>query len=107
MKAELVIKTGAQAGERFELSRLGSYSIGRRSDSDLPVADKAVSRKHCRIDCDGEFFWLVDCQSHNGTFVNGRKITKCLLYDGDVVKVGRTSMVFSLSDEESDETASR
>lgn len=96
MKAHLEIQDGARAGERVELGRLGSFTIGRRSANDLSLVEKAVSRQHCRIDYDGEFYWLVDCGSHNGTVVNGRKVAKCLLYDGDVVRVGHVQIVFSM-----------
>jgi pSer/pThr/pTyr-binding forkhead associated (FHA) protein len=96
MKAKLEVKDGPLAGTRVELGKLGSFTIGRRSASNLSIVEKAVSREHCRVDYDGDLYWLVDCGSHNGTFVNGRKITKCLLYDGDVVKVGHVRMVFSM-----------
>jgi len=101
MKAQLEIKDGSLAGKRIELGRLGSLTIGRRSANDLSIVEQGVSRWHCRIDYDGEFYWLVDCGSHNGTYVNGRKITKCLLYDGDVVKIGHTRLVFSMPQQES------
>jgi pSer/pThr/pTyr-binding forkhead associated (FHA) protein len=100
MKAQLEIKDGALAGTKVELGKLGSFTIGRRSENDLSLVEKAVSRHHCRIDYDGEFYWLVDCDSHNGTFVNGRKITKCLLYDGDVVKLGHMRLVFLMPGQE-------
>ena len=96
MRANLEVKDGSQAGRKEELGRLGSFSIGRRSSNDLSIVEKAISRKHCRIDYDGEFYWLVDCESRNGTFVNGRKVTKCLLYDGDVIAVGHTRLAFSM-----------
>jgi pSer/pThr/pTyr-binding forkhead associated (FHA) protein len=92
--AHLQVQQGPHKGQQFQLDRLGSYSIGRRSANDIKVAEKAVSRRHCRIDFDGEFYWLVDLDSHNGTFVNGRRISRCLLYDGDMLKVGHAEMVF-------------
>lgn len=105
MKAQLEIKDGTQAGRKAEISRLGSYSIGRRSVNDLKIVEEGVSRKHCRIDYDGEFFWLVDSDSRNGTFVNGRKVSRTLLYDGDVIRVGRVRLLFSLPQQESEEPA--
>ena len=95
MKAQLEVKEGPAAGQSVELIGLGSFTIGRRSANDLSIVEKGVSRKHCRIDYDGEYYWLVDCESHNGTYVNGRKVTKCLLYDGDAVMIGHTRIVFS------------
>ncbi len=96
MKATLEIQNGSQAGTKGEITRLGSFTIGRRSSNDLKIGETGASRKHCRIDYDGEFFWLVDCESHNGTYLNGRRINRSLLYDGDVIRVGRTRLVFAL-----------
>ena len=100
MAARLHFNDGPPGAKDVELGRLGSYSIGRRSVNDVKVAEKAVSRRHCRIDYDGEFYWLIDLESHNGTFVNGRRITRCLLYDGDLIRVGHTEIAFDLPAEE-------
>jgi len=94
MTAHVEIKDGSRAGEKLELDRLGSHTIGRRSANALSINEKAVSRKHCRIDFDGEFYWLVDCDSHNGTFVNGRRVVRSLLYDGDEIRVGHVRLRF-------------
>lgn len=97
--AYLQVREGPNKGQQFQLDRLGSYSIGRRSANDVKLAEKAVSRRHCRIDFDGEFYWLVDLDSHNGTFVNGRRISRCLLYDGDVIRIGHGELVFAMPGE--------
>ena len=104
MKAQLQITDGPLAGQTVELGRLGSFTIGRQRANDLSIIEKAVSRKHSRIDYDGELFWLVDCDSHNGTLVNSRKITKCLLYDGDVINIGHSRLVFVMPEEEPKDT---
>jgi len=106
MKGQLEIMDGALAGTKVELGKLGSFTIGRSSENDLSLVEKAVSRYHCRIDYDGEFYWLADCDSHNGTHVNGRKITKCLLYDGDVVKVGHVRLAFLMPEQEGKDAVS-
>ena len=105
MKANIEIKDGALAGTQVPLGKLGSFTIGRRKSNDLSIVERAVSRFHCRIDYDGEYYWLVDCDSHNGTFVNGRKVSKCLLYDGDVMKLGHTTIVFSMPQQAKGEQA--
>ena len=99
-KAKLVVQDGPIGGTEFPLDRLGSYTIGRGSSNDLTLKDKAASREHCRLDYDGEFYWLIDKSSHNGTIVNGRQISKCMLFNGDVIKVGHVHMTFSLPAEE-------
>jgi len=53
MAGILEIQNGSSSLEKLELSRLGSYTLGRRSANDVKVLDKAVSRHHCRVDYDG------------------------------------------------------
>ncbi|MCM2271412.1 MAG: SpoIIE family protein phosphatase [candidate division Zixibacteria bacterium] len=55
----------------------GKYLLGRSSECDFVVPDKTVSRKHVEIEfgADQTTFHLTDLESHNGTFVNGKKLT--------------------------------
>ena len=99
MRAEISVLEGGSEGEFLELDVEGTYSIGRSSSNDLKITDRKVSRQHCRIDYDGEFFWLIDSESVNGTVVNERKIQKYLLFDGDVIVIGKTKLLFRLKNE--------
>ena len=103
MKAELHIKSGLDSTSTFDLARLGSYTIGRRSQNDVHLPDKSISRQHCRIDYDGEFYWIVDLDSHNGTYVNGRRVSRCMLYDGDLIEIGTVQVSFSQPPEPEEE----
>ena len=103
MKAYLHIKDRPEDGSLFELAKVGSHSVGRSSGNEVKVVEKAISRQHCRIDHDGERFWLVDCESHNGTYVNGRRVRRCELQDGDVIRVGHINLTFSLSSPEAED----
>ena len=103
VRAKLVVQDGPLAGKEVVLDRLGSYTIGRGRHSDLAIEDKAISREHCRLDYDGEFYWLVDKSSHNGTIVNGRPISKCMLFNGDAITVGHTRLTVSLPQEKPEE----
>ena len=102
-KAKLVVQSGQLAGQELLLGKAGSLSIGRAERNDLTIDDRAISREHCRLDYDGEFYWVIDQSSHNGTIVNGRTITKCMLFDGDLIKVGHTCLTFKLPEEKQDE----
>ncbi len=97
MTAQLEVQNGPRAGETLPIDRLGSLTIGRDSENDLVIDDQAVSREHCRVDYDGEFYWVVDKDSHNGTVVNGRSVTKSMLFDGDVIKIGHVHVQFHLA----------
>jgi DNA-binding NtrC family response regulator len=94
----------ADAGGRSEGGRLfviaDGLELGRRPSappggSTWYVADGRVSARHARITRLGRTLHVVDLDSRNGTFVNGRRIegpTK--LVDGDVILIGRQAAVF-------------
>jgi pSer/pThr/pTyr-binding forkhead associated (FHA) protein len=66
--------------------------IGRDPESDVVVDDVLVSRRHAEIRKLGEQrYEAIDLGSHNGTFVNGRRIDRALLDELDVVSIGRNS----------------
>lgn len=64
------------------------YSIGRASKNDIILPVGQVSREHARIEWRGDAFVLVDLNSHNGTFVNGKRLKEHDLTHGDQIKVG-------------------
>jgi ABC-type multidrug transport system ATPase subunit len=66
--------------------------IGRDPESDVVVEDLLVSRRHAEIRSLGDGrYEAIDLGSHNGTFVNGRRIDRAVLEELDVVSVGRNS----------------
>lgn len=71
--------------------------IGRVDDCDVVLPDDAVSRSHCVIDQqDGEYM-VVD-RSSNGTFLNGERIQRSRLSDGDRLRVGPFTVICDLKD---------
>jgi ABC-type multidrug transport system ATPase subunit/pSer/pThr/pTyr-binding forkhead associated (FHA) protein/ABC-type multidrug transport system permease subunit len=56
-------------------SFLRSWIIGRSSECDLVVAEPTVSSRHCRLDWDGEHYFVEDLHSPNGVYVAGGRIT--------------------------------
>jgi pSer/pThr/pTyr-binding forkhead associated (FHA) protein len=77
--------------------RRGSNVVGRGRDADFRLRDSGVSRRHLEIIWDGESATLVDLGSANGTTVNGVPVKTWQLADGDVIRVGRSSLVFRFS----------
>jgi len=68
-----------------------SITLGRESDNTLSVPEAAVSRYHARIERRADArFWVVDSQSTNGTFINGRRVREHPLRQNDVLRVGDT-----------------
>ncbi|MCP4754022.1 MAG: FHA domain-containing protein [Proteobacteria bacterium] len=72
--------------------------IGHSEINDLIPKSKAVSPMHSRIERVAGKFKLVDLNSQNGTFVNGRRIDSKFLRDGDEISFESVKYTFSLSD---------
>jgi hypothetical protein len=69
-------------------------NVGRGPDNHLVLEDERVSQYHARIRRSGRVFYLFDLASTNGTWVNGQRIFRLLLRDGDKIQVGNTTLVF-------------
>jgi pSer/pThr/pTyr-binding forkhead associated (FHA) protein len=86
--------SGRQRLRRLEGQRL---SIGRADTNDVPLPwDTEVSRLHAELEAiAGEWTIIDDGLSKNGTFVNGVRVSgRVRLRDGDVLRVGRTTMAY-------------
>lgn len=72
-----------------------SINIGRDEQADIFLDDPAISYKHALLTRQGNDSYLLDLGSSNGTFVNAERISvPHLLKNGDVIKLGETSLVF-------------
>jgi hypothetical protein len=92
--AALVIRAGGgRAGESFPLQG-GRLTIGRRPDSDVFLDDVTVSRDHAILVRRGGDYYLDDCGSLNGTYVNRQRIDSHRLTDGDEVQVGKYKLAY-------------
>ena len=54
-----------------------------------------VSRLHCRITASADKLEVVDLKSTNGTFVNGKRVAKAQVADGDTLRVGRVELTIA------------
>jgi hypothetical protein len=92
--AALVIRAGGgRAGESFAL-QADRMTVGRRPDSDIFLDDVTVSRDHAVIVHRGHDYYLDDCGSLNGTYVNRKRIESHRLADGDELQVGKYKLAF-------------
>lgn len=85
------------ADRKGELARHaleGPVTIGRSPECSVAVHDAQLSRKHCRIEPVLEQWVITDLESKNGTRVEGEKIARHTLVDGDVIRIGRTQVCF-------------
>ncbi|MEJ2734447.1 MAG: FHA domain-containing protein, partial [Anaerolineae bacterium] len=78
---------------RHPLSPEGT-SIGRSRDSDIHVAAERASRRHARIELQQCVYVILDLDSANGTFVNGQRISRQALSNGDEILIGETRLRF-------------
>ena len=90
--ARLVLKFEDRVIQEYGLGLM--VTIGRTPDNVLTIENPAVSSHHACIFRDGEQFVLEDFQSTNGTFVNDQRINRHTLQTGDVILVGRHTLVF-------------
>jgi len=81
------------SGRTYDLTQ-GTHVIGRGQDSAFRLPDTGVSRRHLEISWDGQTATLSDLGSTNGTTVNGNPVQTWQLNDGDVIRVGHSSLVF-------------
>jgi hypothetical protein len=89
--ATLTIDDGSNRS--FELHG-GTTIIGRGQESDFRLPDTGVSRRHLEINWDGQTATLSDLGSTNGTTVNGNPVQTWQLSDGDVIRIGHSTLVF-------------
>jgi hypothetical protein len=71
--------------------------LGRSRECDIRVPDANVSRRHAELRQEGATYWIVDLDSTNGTELNGRRIDRAKLANGDRITVGSTDVVFGRS----------
>ena len=93
---QLIARDGPYKGERFLLND-GETTVGRVPGNDVILDDASVSRRHAKIVRTEGVFTLFDLRSSNGTRVNGTKITRVELRDGDALLIGDIPLVFTTS----------
>jgi len=74
-------------GTRYALNN-APLVLGRGEECDIRIQDHSVSRRHARIEPEGDIYCAVDLQSTNGTFVNDSPVARAKLKDGDYLRVG-------------------
>ena len=70
-------------------------TMGRASDCDIVLDERYVSRKHARVYREKGSYWTEDLKSSIGISVNGKRVTKERLQNGDEIKFGAIRVVFA------------
>lgn len=95
-KATLKGSKGPSAGKTYPLVGK-TVKIGKGPENMIRIPDPTVSTNHAGIQINGTHFEIVDLGSSNGTFVNGKKVERRALRNGDVLTLGQTEMRFESS----------
>src|SRR5262245_27945838 len=109
MPQELILKIHDITPPREVSAPIGRCSIGRSADNDVVIDLSGVSRRHAVIGHYSDGAQISDCDSQNGTFVNGRQVVGSVtLHDGDVVSLGaacRITVTVRADDSQSEKPA--
>lgn len=98
-QAYFIVINGRAVGKMFKLGG-NRMVVGRQPGIEIMVDDEGVSRQHALVERNAIGLVLVDNNSTNGVFVNGQKINRHILQDGDKVQLGSSAILkFSFQDE--------
>src|SRR5207302_378500 len=90
MRITLTVTAGPHKGRVFTFVGHDTFLVGRSSRAHfrLPVKDRYFSRVHFLIEVNPPECALLDMGSRNGTYVNGARVDRCNLRDGDRIRAG-------------------
>ena len=69
-------------------------NIGRHSENELILNDPHVSRHHAQLRAINKQYVIFDLGSVGGTLINGKPITQATLFNGDVIRLGMTNLIY-------------
>jgi FHA domain len=86
-RLEVVAAMGHEPGTRFDIGH--GATLGRSNGADIPIDDPFASSAHARIFPRGDFMYVEDMGSTNGTYLNGRQLRAAeRLKIADVIRIG-------------------
>jgi pSer/pThr/pTyr-binding forkhead associated (FHA) protein len=91
--AKLVLSFNGEPLREYDLDQ-ESMTIGRKADNDIQIDNLAVSGKHAKILTILDDSFIEDLESTNGTFINGEKINKHALRNGEVIAIGKHELAY-------------
>jgi uncharacterized RDD family membrane protein YckC len=91
--AKIIVNPTSSSRREVALSR-SLVSIGRDPSNDVVLPDAMVSRRHAVIEYRGAQYYIRDCNSSNGSLVNGDRVSERSLRDGDLVAIGTARLLF-------------
>jgi len=92
-----------QSADIFPLTKI-TTTIGRQETNDVIIAAPDVSRLHAQIRQVNHEFHLFDLGSTAGTLVNGHPISRAVLRAGDVITIGKQTLIFGHDEDTHEDT---
>jgi Nif-specific regulatory protein len=92
MGPRLIVVAGPVEKTEFLLEE--EVTIGRDTSATVCINSRSASRRHCIVRRDGDRYLLRDLGSRNGTLVNDRPITECILRHGDRIGISESQFMF-------------
>ncbi len=93
-RAVRLILLGPQGKETALEASGDNVIVGRMAGRGLQIDDPTVSREHARIFCRDGLYQVADLNSSNGTYVNGARVTRSPLAQGDLLRLGSVELRF-------------
>ena len=90
--ARLIIKTEGFGNRVIELS-LGTNRVGRDDDYEICISHETISTLHCELTLSGDGVYVHDCNSTNGTFINGEPVLETWLDPGQTLNLGEVELL--------------
>lgn len=85
----LLIKILRGSARERERTFSSSIRIGRSPDCEFQILDRATSKVHVKLNAEEGQWWIQDCGSKNGTFLNGKKIQHAPIPEDSTIELGR------------------
>jgi general secretion pathway protein A len=89
----VIVATEGRTTQELPL-KVGRIIVGRTADNDVQVDSRFVSRHHCQIITGADGSVIEDLNSTNGIFVQGRRVRRHHLNDGDIVVIGKHEIMY-------------
>ncbi len=96
----IVIAANGRGNLKFPLDK-AIVTIGRKTDNDIHIMSRFISRYHARIISDTDGAIIEDMDSRNGVSVNSERVRRRRLRSGDLIDIGQTQLKFIDLGEES------
>ncbi len=92
--AKLKVKITPKIVESYEVE--DGMTIGRGAGNSIVLLDKSISRLHALVHIEGDRVVIEDNDSSNGVVIDGKKVDRKVLSEGDVLKMGNKDLLFTV-----------